>query len=114
MEKELLRQQIKPLLLFGLPAWVLMVLTVYSKQKLFFGLLVVTLLVYVIMAMVNRGRFRDLYREKYSPKWGFRLAPHYVEGEDELNHYYAIDLRWIIIFFGTAFASLIACFCPIN
>ena len=99
MKKDLLKQQIKPLLLFGLPAWGLALVFVFIiKQPL---LVAVIFVAYLIPFGVNRGRFRDLYNQKYHPKLGLKLLPHYIEGEDDLNKYYAINLRWLIIFFGT-------------
>lgn len=104
MKKELLKQQLVPLLCFGLPAWGIALLLVIFRQTLFVALI---WFVYLIPFGVNRGKFRDLYKTKYQPKWGGELTPHYVEGDEELNQYYAINLRWLIIFWGIILILLI-------
>ncbi len=98
MKKELLKQQIKPLLLFGLPAWGFTIVFVYVIKKPL--LTIIIFCAYLFPAAINSKKFWDLYNMKFSPKWGFKLAPHYVEAEDELNKLYFIDMRWKIVFFG--------------
>ena len=104
MKEELLKQQLVPLLCFGLPAWGITLLLVIFGQTLFVALII---FVYLIPFGANRGKFRDRYNAKYQPKWGWNLTPHYVEGDEELNQYYAINLRWLIIFWGIVLILLI-------
>ena len=107
MKKELLKQQIKPLLLFGLPAWGLTFFAVLSRS---FSILIVVIPIYIFLIVVNSHRFCFLFEKKYPNKHNRQFYPHYVEGEGEINKYFSIDVRWKIIILGIVLTAFVTSF----
>ncbi len=109
MKKELIRQ-IKPFLGFGLPSWGLAFLSgffVNKEQKGFIWLFIPVFIMVLFAFSLNSVKFATRYKELNPIKPGIRQYPHFVKDDDLLNKYYAISIRWFLIFFGIIYIYIL-------